>query len=137
MPRPLLSWISAPPKLPSHLDTFTVSPPRQKTAPASLPANDVEEDEETPAFVASVVPDTLPPALSVLVRCNADREDMQRDQALPPRFVVLDLKGVELARFHGCEHATKFARLTGWHAVVRLEDGVPMTNVPIPKGWAP
>ena len=136
MPRPLLAWTNPAPPLPRHQETFTVSPPTKKTSPVRLVEREVEE-VETETFVASVVPETLPPRLHILVSCNADREDLLADQRLPARFVVLDPQGQELARFHGCEHATKFARLTGWHAVVRLEDGLPMTNVQIPKGWAP
>ena len=125
------------PPVPKHVETYTVDPPRRRSTPPIVRVEEPEPDDADVDLEAVVEPEVLPPALSVLVSCDADRADLLADRRLPPRFVVLDRAGAELARFHGCEHATKFARLTGLHAVVRLEDGLPMTSVPVPRGWRP
>lgn len=119
------------PPVPRHVETFTVDPPRVRTSP--VVRVEVPEPEEDEVEVV-VEPVQLPAVLSILVGSNADRADLVRDQAEPPRFVVLDPAGGELARFHGCEHATKFARLTGPNTVMRIEDGAAMTNVVARKG---
>lgn len=73
---------------------------------------------------------SLPPLVALLVTCAADREDLIKDQALPPRFAVVERKGRAVARFHGAEHAVKLGHvLSPWHAVVRIEDGKLMTEV--------
>lgn len=94
---------------------------------------------ETPPSEAGEVPPVaeLSPLVARLVTCSEYRKDLLKDQALPPRYAVVERAGRAVARFHGIEPAIKLAHiLTPWHAVVRIEDGKAMNDVSIPRGWS-
>jgi len=144
------------PAPPPHVETFTVDPVAEKTepvvlletsfvVPSRLEAFALERSQPSQADVEMVLelevaprPDVLPPLVAKLVTSAADREDLLKDQALPPCYAVVERAGRAVARFHGAELAVRLAHLLSpWHAVVRIEDGRAMTDVAIPKGWTP
>lgn len=148
------------PTLPQHVETFTVDPPKVATPPVviavatraeaveafgeaspAVEAFDLIAVPEEPALFVPLPeprPDALPPLVARLVTCEGDREDLLKDQALPPCYAVVERKGRAVARFHGAEHAAKLARiLSPKHAVVRIADLELMTDVQVPKGWRP
>jgi len=138
---------------PPHVETFTVDPVPEKTeavvlletsfvVPSRIEAFAVEPspiDAETVLELeVAPRPDVLPPLVAKLVTTAADREDLLKDQAMPPRYAVVERAGRAVARFYGAELAVRLAHLLSpWHAVVRIEDGRAMTDVAIPKGWTP
>lgn len=105
-------------------------PPAVDTYSPEEIANAVDELLD-PVHVAEVVgpgPKLHEDVLSLLAKTQGERDDLRADQALPPRFKVVDRKGNTIAQFHGCEHATHCSHTIGAHGVIRLEDNKPMTE---------